>query len=431
MTKPAHKSLELDIPVARVFVPLLAPARYKGAFGGRGSGKSHFFAGLGVESCLLTPGTRGLCIREKQKSLIHSAKQLIEDKIEEHEVGHLFKSTTTSIATPGGGVITFAGMQDHTAESIKSFEGYNWAWIEEAHTLSQHSLMLLRPTIRAPGSELWFSWNPRRKNDAVDNFFRGGKLPPDAILVQANHKDNPWFPEGLKKDRLDDFDRFPEQYEHVWEGDYAGVSKGAYYARDLTAAKQEGRICDLIADPLVEYQAFWDIGGAGKTSDAHAIWIRQLIGQWIHVLDYYEAQGQPLESHLNWLRDNGYQNARCILPHDARRTSGITAKRYEDHVRDGGFEVDTVKNQGAGAAMRRVEAARRMFPRVRFDEKKTKHGRDALGWYHEKIDPVRDLHLGPEHDWSSNGADAFGLMAVYGARVPVRSKDMEFPTGMP
>ena len=431
MTKPALKSLELDIPVARVFVPLLKPARYKGAYGGRGSGKSHFFAGLAVESCLLNPGTRGLCIREKQKSLMHSAKQLIQDKISEHGVESKFNITTTSIDTPGGGLMTFAGMQDHTAESIKSFEGYNWAWVEEAHTLSSHSLALLRPTIRAPGSELWFSWNPRRKSDPVDEFFRSGNPHPRTVLVNSNYSDNPWFPVELEEDRLHDLENFPERYEHIWNGDYAGVTRGAYYARDLTIAKQEGRICDLIADPLVEFQAFWDIGGAGQASDATAIWIRQLVDQQINILDYYEASGQPLGAHLEWLRSNGYQNARCILPHDSMRASGITAKTYKQHIQDAGFECEHVVNQGRGAAMRRVEATRRMFPRVWFDDKKTLPGREALGWYHEKIDEVRQIGLGPEHDWSSHGSDAFGLMAVYGARLPIRPKDMEFPTGMP
>lgn len=430
--KSAPQPRTLDIPVARVFVPLLAPARYKGAHGGRGSGKSHFFAGLAVEACLLEPGMRILCIREKQKSLTHSAKQLIEDKLNEHEVSSLFEVTGTEIRTPGGGVITFAGMQDHTAESVKSFEGYKRAWVEEAHTLSQHSLNLLRPTIRAEESELWFSWNPRRKTDPVDKFFRDGILPPEAALVRANYSDNPWFPDALEKDRKFWLENNPETYEHIWDGDYAGVTEGAYYARDLLEAKQQGRICNLTLDPVVEIQAFWDIGGAGQTSDATAIWIRQLVGQQINMLDYYEAQGQPLGAHLNWLRDNGYGNARCILPHDSMRTSGLTAKTYKQHIQEAGFLAEHVVNQGRGAAMRRVEAARRMFPRVWFDDVKTFRGRESLGWYHEKIDQARGgLGLGPQHDWSSHGADSFGLMAVYGARTPMVYRPMEFATGMP
>jgi phage terminase large subunit len=421
----------LEIETARIFVPLLKPARYKGAKGGRGSGKSHFFAGLAVESCLLNPATRGLCIREKQTSLRQSAKQLIEDKIRAHDLTSLFNITSTEIRTPGGGVITFAGMQDHTAESVKSFEGYDWAWVEEAQTLSQHSLDLLRPTIRKEGSELWFSWNPRRKNDPVDMLFSADELPPEAVLVRANWNHNPWFPATLEKERAFDQENFPEKYDHIWGGDYAGIVTGAYYAKELAAAYREGRICKLTPDPLMEFQAFFDIGGAGNQGDATSIWIRQVVGQTINVLDYYEAQGQPLGAHLNWLRDNGYANCRCILPHDGVVTNGITAKRYEDHVREAGFRVDVVKNQGRGAALRRVEATRRIFPRVWFNQDTTLPGREALGWYHEKLDPVRRIGLGPDHDWSSHAADAFGLMAVFGAQIPMKSKPMRFETGMP
>ena len=157
----------LTIPTPEVFEPLLQPSRYKGAFGGRGSGKSHFFAELGVERCMLRKGSRGVCIREVQKSLKDSAKRLIEDKIGALGVSAHFDALNDSIKTPGGGVILFQGMQDHTAESIKSLEGFDWAWVEEAQTLSARSLEMLRPTIRAPGSELWFSWNPRSAKDLV------------------------------------------------------------------------------------------------------------------------------------------------------------------------------------------------------------------------------------------------------------------------
>src|SRR6476659_915567 len=147
----------LRIPTAPVFRPLLEPARYKGAFGGRGSGKSHFFGELMVARCL-TPGTRAVCIRETQKSLAQSSKRMIEDKIIALGVGHQFNVLYDRVETPGNGLVIFTGMQDHTAESIKSLEGFHIAWIEEAQTLSARSLALLRPTIRAEGSELWFSW---------------------------------------------------------------------------------------------------------------------------------------------------------------------------------------------------------------------------------------------------------------------------------
>ncbi len=437
---PASNAL-LKIETASVFQPLLQPARYKGAFGGRGSAKSHFFAGLMVEDSLREPGDNGgegllsVCVRENQKSLRESAKRLIEDKIQDMSVGREFRVFQDRIETPGDGLIIFQGMQDHTAESIKSLEGFKRAWNEEAQTLSARSLNLLRPTIRTEGSELWFSWNPRRKNDPVDMLLRGDTLPPRSIVINTSWRDNPWFPTVLEEERVYDKETSPETYEHVWEGDYAGVTKGAYYAKDLTQTKQEGRITLLAADPLMSYLAFWDIGGTGRSySDACSIWIVQFVGQMVNILDHYTTVGQPLALHLNWLRGNGYGGAKCVLPHDGAKTDGVTIKRYEDHIRDAGFEVDIVKNQGAGAAMKRVEATRRMFPRIWFNEATTEAGRASLGWYHEKIDEKRQIGMGPDHDWSSHDADAFGLIAAYGDRgmpTPEYHDDGVFPTDMP
>jgi phage terminase large subunit len=155
----------LRIETARVFRPLLEPSRYKGAYGGRGSGESHFFGELMVEECLMAPGTLAVCIREVQKSLMQSSKRLIESKIQQLGAGDQFKILHDRIITPGDGLIIFQGMQDATAESIKSLEGFRIAWVEEAQTLSQRSLSLLRPTIRTEGSQLWANWNPRRKSD--------------------------------------------------------------------------------------------------------------------------------------------------------------------------------------------------------------------------------------------------------------------------
>lgn len=401
----------LTIDTPRAFKPLLHPARYKGAHGGRGSGKSHFFAEKLVEDCLAEKGMLAVCIREVQKTLAQSSKRLIENKIETLGVGHKFRVFNDKIETPGDGVIIFQGMQDHTAESIKSLEGFQRAWLEEAQSISTRSLSLLRPTIRAAGSEIWASWNPRRKTDAIDDFLRQ-KRPHNAVVVQANWRDNPWFPAELEAERKLDLSLYPDRYEHIWEGDYAKALEGAYFARQLAEAKAEGRIGHVARDPLLPVQAIWDIGGSSATADAMAIWIVQLIGQKILVLDYIEGVGQVLAYYVNELRSRGWGGALCILPHDGVNENNITGKRYEDHVREAGFEVRVVKNQGKGAAMMRIEAARRLFPRVWFNEATTEAGRDALGYYHEKKDEARNIGLGPEHDWSSHGADAFGLMAV-------------------
>lgn len=400
----------LTIETAAVFEPLLQPARYKGAWGGRGSGKSHFFAEKLIDDSLYEPGLLSVCIREVQKTLKQSSKRLIENKLKTLNLGEAdgFKVFNEVIQTPGDGVIAFQGMQDHTAESIKSLEGFKRAWMEEAQTISSTSLMLLRPTIRAPGSEIWASWNARRKSDPVDRMLRGLETPTGAVVVQANWRDNPWFTAELEQERLDCLRISPDQYEHIWEGGYISVMDGAYFAKQLAEVKAQNRIGVVSADPLMEYRAFWDIG----TRDACAIWIAQFIGREIRVLDYYESVGQPLAAHLNWLRSNGYGAARCILPHDGVKEDPLFVTRYEDHIRSAGFNVDVVPNQGKGAAMMRVETARRLFPQIWFNAETTEPGRDALGWYHERKDETRQIGLGPEHDWSSHAADAFGLMCV-------------------
>jgi len=415
----------LRIETAAVFEPLLQPARYKGAHGGRGSGKSHFFAESLIEDALAWPGDAGeglraLSFREVQKSLKESAKFLLESKLHKFGLGEAdgFRVYTDRIQTPGDGVIAFAGMQDHTADSVKSFEGFHRAWGEEAQTISQHSLGLLRPTIRwedkkrGLGSELWFGWNPRRKADAVDMMLRSVGMPTSSAVVQANWRDNPWFPSVLEDERQDCIRNQPDQYAHIWEGDYATVLSGAYYAQSINKAKDEGRIGVVAADPLMTYRAIWDIGGTGAKADACAIWIAQFVGREIRWLDYYEAQGQPLASHVDWLRRNGYGGAHCILPHDGVKQDAVYDASFEGALKQAGFAVKVIPNQGKGAARARIEAARRLFPSMWFHKEKTSPGIDALGWYHAKIDSARQIDLGPEHDWSSHCADAFGLGAL-------------------
>jgi phage terminase large subunit len=406
----------LSIPTAEVFEPLLHPARYKGAHGGRGSGKSHFLGELLLRDAILHPGQRAVCIREVQKSLKDSAKRLIEDKLQALKLTEQdgFKVFKEVIETPGDGVITFQGMQDHTAESIKSLEGFGRAWVEEAQTLSSTSLQLLRPTIRAPGSELWFSWNPRRKVDPVDMMLRGSELPTGATVIRANWSDNPWFPAELEQERLDCLRSQPEQYDHIWEGGYATVLSGAYYAQALALAKTQGRIGRVGPDPLMTIKLFCDIGGTGKKSDAFAIWAVQFIGREIRILNYYEAVSQPIGHHLNWMRTNGYTpgTAEIILPHDGDNNEKIVDWNYKAAFEQHGYAAEIIPNQGTGAAKLRIEAGRRLFPIMWFNEATTEAGRDALGWYHEKQDEQRNVGLGPEHDWASHGADAFGLMCV-------------------
>lgn len=388
----------------------MGPARYKGAYGGRGSGKSHFFAEALIEDSLTEPGLLSVCIREVQKSLKQSAKRLLERKLVALGLGagSGFKVFREVIATPGDGIITFQGMQDHTADSIKSLEGFKRAWVEEAQSLTSRSMTLLRPTLREPGSQLWFSWNPRRKTDAVDKMLRSITPPTGSVVVRANWSDNPWFPGELEQERLDCLRDDPGQYGHIWEGEYVTATHGAYYAKALAIARAERRIAAIAADPLLRIRTFWDLGVA----DSMAIWVAQFVGREIRVLDYIEGQGQPLAFYVAELRARGFGAALCVLPHDGAARDSVRAVKFEDHLREAGFQVSTLKNQGKGAAMLRIEAARRLFPQIWFDADKTAAGLDALGAYHERKDEGRDVGLGPEHDWASHGADAFGLMCL-------------------
>lgn len=415
----------LRIETAEVFEPLLEPARYKAAYGGRGSGKSHFFAELLIEDALAAPGEMGeglraLSFREVQKSLKESAKFLVESKLQKFGLGEAdgFKVFSDRIQTPGDGLIAFAGMQDHTADSIKSYEGFHRAWGEEAQTITSHSLTLLRPTIRwedqqrGLSSEIWFGWNPRRKLDAVDQLMRGPSKPQNSIVVRANWSDNPWFPKVLEEERIECLRVDPDGYPHIWEGEYATVHEGAYFAALLQAARNDNRIGKINPDPLLSKRCYWDIGGTGARADATAIWIVQFVGREIRVLDYYEAQGQPLETHVNWLRDKGYGKSVCVLPHDGAAHDKVHATSYESALEQAGFDTIVIPNQGRGAAKRRIEAARRLLPNCYFDADRTESGLDALAWYHEKRDEARNIGLGPEHDWSSHAADAFGMMCI-------------------
>lgn len=243
--------MTLQLKAGRSFAKLLSPARYKGAHGGRGSGKSHFFAEMLVARANSQLGFRGACLREVQKSLKNSVKLLVEDKIRSKGLTQRFEILDAEIRTPGGGVIIFQGMQNHTADSIKSLEGFDVAWVEEAQSLSQRSLDLLRPTIRKPGSELWFSWNPNKPSDPVDALLRGDAPPSNAVVVEVNWDANPWLPAELRADMEDDRRRDPDKFFHVWQGHYSLNSE----ARVFRNWKVEG--FDPPKDVVFRFGADW------------------------------------------------------------------------------------------------------------------------------------------------------------------------------
>lgn len=261
MQRKEDRRNSLDIHTARVFTPLLEPRRYKGAKGGRGSGKSHFFAELLVERCVMDSNTRAVCIREIQSTLKESSKRLIEDKIKALNVERYFEPLHDCIHVLDGagrrrGIIIFMGMQNHTSTSIKSLEGYDIAWVEEAQSLSVTSLKLLRPTIRKKGSELWFSWNPNDPKDAVDALFKANAANDNFMSVEANYWDNPWFPQELEDEMQLDKDTDFDRYLHVWEGQYATNSSARVFKRVRVGTANE--FSSVIMDKLVpRYGGDW------------------------------------------------------------------------------------------------------------------------------------------------------------------------------
>lgn len=255
------------------------------------SGKSHFFAELLVERCMLVKGTRAVCIREVQKSLKESAKRLIEDKISSLGVSGHFEVLNDSIKTPGGGIIIFQGMQDHTAESIKSLEGFHVAWCEEAQTLTARSLEMLRPTMRA-GSELWFSWNPRRASDPVDRLLRGDEIPERSIVVKANYSDNPFLPEELEEERSFDKRHAPDRYQHIWLGEYEPMAVGAIWSRQTIEDTRIHEAPELTRIVVGVDPAVTDT----ETSDMHGIVVDALgVDGHGYCLADMSMKGQPRE----------------------------------------------------------------------------------------------------------------------------------------
>jgi phage terminase large subunit len=253
----------LQIQTPEVFLPLLEPARYKGVHGGRGSGKSHFFGEMLIERCIMEK-TDAVCIRENQKSLDQSVKKLLENKIEAMNAGAYFEVQDKKIRARNGGLIIFQGMQNHTAESIKSLEGYDIAWVEEAQTLSQRSLDMLRPTIRKPGSEIWFSWNPRFETDPVDTLLRSETPPPNSVVLEANYHDNPWFPGVLRDEMEYDRKRDIDKYTHIWLGQYQQNSESRVFKNwtveefevDPTQIIRQGADWGFSVDPSVLVQCY-------------------------------------------------------------------------------------------------------------------------------------------------------------------------------
>jgi len=387
------------------FEPLLAPRRYKAALGGRGSAKSHSFAMLTILRCVQAP-TRVVCIREVQNTIRDSVRQLLVDKIAGMGVAHLFEVLENEIRGKNGSLIIFRGMRDMNALGIQSLEGFDIAWCEEAQSLSQRSLDVLRPTIRKEGSEMWFSYNPRRKSDPVDVFFRGPVRHTDAIFVTMNWSDNPFLPNALLQEKNIDYLRDPVKAQHVWDGGYEVRTEGAYYGRDLVEAENAGRVARVPYDREAPVHAAWDLG----VGDSTAIVVFQRVGLEWHVLNYYESSGKALDHYLAWTRALPYSIDTHYLPHDARQRELQSGKSREHFFADRGLRSHIVPNHAIDDG---IHAVRMALPKTWIDSVNCERLVDCLRNYRSEFsDKLQTLKPQPLHDEYSHGADAFRYMIM-------------------
>jgi phage terminase large subunit len=408
----------VDLPPKLVPLFLAKDVDVRVAWGGRGSAKTRTFAKMTAVRALMwaAQGEDGiiLCGRQYMNSLDDSSMEEVKAAIKsESWLAERFDVGERYIRTLDGRIsYTFAGL-DRNIDSVKSKARIRLCWIDEAEPVTDEAWQVLIPTIREEDSELWVTWNPKRKNAPVELRFRYTK-DPRTVGAELNWRDNPWFPEKLDRTRAKDKDERPDSYGHIWEGEYLAAVEGSYFVKQLAAVKEQGRICRVAPDELMTIRLFVDIGGTGGKADAFTMWAAQFVGKEIRVLDYYEVVGQPIGAHLTWMRSRGYspERAQLWLPHDGSTHDKVFDVSYESAFTKAGYSVTVVPNQGKGAAKMRIEALRRVFPYMWFDTEKTSSGRDALAWYHEKWDAIRDTGLGPEHDWASHGSDAAGLMAI-------------------
>ena len=404
-------SLRIEVP--EVFVPLLDPKRYLGVYGGRGSGKSHFCAEYVIAKAIA--GSRVACIREVQNSIKDSVKQLIVDKILGHGLESMFEILEQEIRGPRGSLIVFKGMQSYNAANIKSLEGFDLAWVEEAQTLSQHSLDLLRPTFRKVGSQLLFAWNPRYKTDAVDKFFRSGPRD-DMITVRANWYDNPWFRKTpLYQDMLKDFDIDADKAEHVWNGAY-GSSQGAILARWVGKAERDKRIHnDVVYDPdgmPIEVSA--DLG----FRDTASFWYWQRVPGGVNVLKYDGDNGLDADEWIPRIQDNirqlgAKQVGKVWLPHDSRaktfQSRHTTMERFIT-----AFGASYVGLVPQSKKQDQISAAREVIDRCAFNAELCEAGLDGLrAWEFLYSEDNGVFSREPNHNWASHPSDAF----AYGCQV--------------
>jgi phage terminase large subunit len=413
--------MQLQASLPSKLKPLFQPYRYKVAWGGRGATKSWGFARalliLGAQKKL-----RILCTREVQKSIKDSVHSLLSDQVQAMGMGALYRVLETEIRGLNGTEFIFAGLSTQTVESIKSYEGVDICWVEEARAVQKRSWNILIPTIRKEGSEIWASFNPELDTDETYVRFVMNP-PPDSWVQKLTWRDNPWFSETLRKEmeHLKKVD--PEAFKNVWEGECRTAVEGAIYKNEINALVESQRIRNVPYDPLLKVHTIWDLGWNDKTTIIFA----QRLGGELRIIDYYE------ESHTTYTQDVamleskahkfGYRYGQDWLPHDGKaETKAANGKSPEEILRGLGRKVEIVALHDVEQG---IKAARLMFPRCYFDKDKTARLVDCLKRYRRRINQSTNEPEGPLHDEHSHGADAFRGLAMVVDKLKNDTQEMK------
>ena len=398
---------ELQGAIAKAEFPeklslLFDKARYKILYGGRGGAKS-----WGVARALLILGCKSqlriLCAREFQTSIKDSVHKLLSDQIFALGLASFYEITQTNIRGRNGSEFAFVGLKNNVA-NIKSFEGVDICWVEEAQTVSKTSWNVLIPTIRRESSEIWITFNPELETD--ETYQRFVVSPPANSFVQKiNWSDNPWFPETLDLERLALKQRDPEAYNTVWEGICRVTVDGAIFAKEMQMAELENRLTRVPYDSIKPVHVVFDLGWADHT----ALWFVQFIGMEIRLIRYMQANQQTISWYLSEMQKFGYFFDTLWLPHDAATKNLGTGRSIEEIVRSAGHKVQILDRVPVTDS---INAARTIFNRCYFDRENCDEGLQCLRHYRYDVDEDGSWSQKPLHDQYSHGADAFRMLGL-------------------
>lgn len=401
---------------------LFQPSRYKVLWGGRGAGRS-----WGIARALLIKGLGGglrvLCARELQNSIADSVHKVLSDQINMMGLEQFYDIQRDRIIGQGqaaGTSFAFEGVKNNV-NRIKSYEGIDICWVEEAVKVTRMSWGVLIPTIRKEGSEIWMSFNPEYEEDYTYQEYVL-RADENMTVVHMTFRDNPWFPPVLQTEMLRDKRNDPDRYLNVWEGQCIQILDGVVFAKELRRCAQEGRICTVGWDREWPVDTFWDLGRA----DATAIWFGQRVAMQYRILGYYQATGEDITHYLRELQRRGYVYGRHYLPHDAKAKRLGSRRTIEEIIRASYPQGVYVVPRHAKTDS--LNAARIIFPNCWFDEDNCKDGLKALRNYKYRVlDDQGHFANEPLHDWASDGADAFMTMALAltGPKAQPRVRDFD------